>query len=55
MWEEIDAFQYVVEINRLMRKDGILLVAEDKDKNPNSMTIGWGFLGARDADNKLME
>ncbi|TRO51287.1 flavin reductase family protein [Candidatus Bathyarchaeota archaeon] len=28
-----------------MRNDGILLVAEGKDKKPNTMTIGWGFLG----------
>jgi flavin reductase (DIM6/NTAB) family NADH-FMN oxidoreductase RutF len=45
MRKEVDTFQYVVETNKLMRKDGILLVAEGKDKKPNTMTIGWGFLG----------
>lgn len=45
MRKEVDTFQYVVETNKLMRKEGILLVAEGKDKKPNTMTIGWGFLG----------
>jgi flavin reductase (DIM6/NTAB) family NADH-FMN oxidoreductase RutF len=45
MRKEVDTFQYVEAVNRLMRKDGILLVAEGKNKKPNTMTIGWGFLG----------
>ena len=45
MRKEIDTFQYVIETNKLMRKEGILLVAEGKNKKPNTMTIGWGFLG----------
>jgi flavin reductase (DIM6/NTAB) family NADH-FMN oxidoreductase RutF len=45
MRKEVDTFQYVEATNKLMRKDGILLVAEGKDKKPNTMTIGWGFLG----------
>ena len=45
MRKEVDTFQYVVETNKLMRKEGILLVAEGKDQKPNTMTIGWGFLG----------
>ena len=45
MQKEVDTFQYVEAVNRLMRKDGILLVAEGKEKKPNTMTIGWGFLG----------
>ena len=45
MRKEVDTFQYVEAVNKLMRKDGILLVAEGKDKKPNTMTIGWGFLG----------
>lgn len=44
MRKEVDTFRYVVEANKLMRKDGIFLVAGGKDK-PNTMTIGWGFLG----------
>jgi flavin reductase (DIM6/NTAB) family NADH-FMN oxidoreductase RutF len=45
MRKEVDTFQYVVETNKLMRKEGILLVAEGKNNKPNTMTIGWGFLG----------
>ena len=45
MHNEVDTFKYVVETNNLMRNDGLLLVAEGKDKKPNAMTIGWGFLG----------
>jgi flavin reductase (DIM6/NTAB) family NADH-FMN oxidoreductase RutF len=44
MRKNVEIFQYVAETNKLMRKDGILLVAKGKDK-PNTMTIGWGFLG----------
>lgn len=43
MRKSVDPFQYVAEANKLMRKDGIFLVA--KGKKPNTMTIGWGFLG----------
>ena len=45
MRKEVDTFKYVVETNNLMRKGGLFLVAEGKDKKPNTMTIGWGFLG----------
>ena len=45
MRKEVDTFKYVTETNKLMRKEGILLVAEGKEKKPNTMTIGWGFLG----------
>jgi flavin reductase (DIM6/NTAB) family NADH-FMN oxidoreductase RutF len=45
MRKEVDTFQYVVEANRLMRNEGIFLVAEGKDRKPNTMTIGWGLLG----------
>ena len=45
MRKRVDTFQYVAETNKLMRKDGIFLVADGKDKKPNTMTIGWGFLG----------
>jgi len=45
MRKEVDTFKYVVETNKLMRKEGLLLVAEGKEKKPNTMTIGWGFLG----------
>ena len=45
MRKEVDTFKYVAETNKLMRKDGLFLVAEGKDGKPNTMTIGWGFLG----------
>ncbi len=28
-----------------MREGGLFLVTQGKDKKPNAMTIGWGFLG----------
>ena len=43
MRKSVDPFQYVAEANKLMRKDGIFLVS--KGSKPNTMTIGWGFLG----------
>ena len=45
MRTKVDNFKYVVETNKLMRKDGLFLVAEGKEGKPNTMTIGWGFLG----------
>jgi flavin reductase (DIM6/NTAB) family NADH-FMN oxidoreductase RutF len=45
MMKKVDTFKYIVETNKLMKNEGILLVAEGKDKKPNTMTIGWGFLG----------
>ena len=45
MRNEVDAFQYVAETNKLLNDGGLLLVAEGDDKKPNAMTIGWGFLG----------
>ena len=45
MRKQVDNFKYVAETNKLMRKDGLFLVAEGKDGKPNTMTIGWGFLG----------
>jgi len=38
-------FEFVNETHRLMRDEGILLVAADKDGKPNAMTIGWGLVG----------
>jgi len=38
-------FEFVNETHRLMRDDGILLVAADMDGKPNAMTIGWGLVG----------
>ena len=45
MRKEVDVFKHVVKTNELMRSNGILLVSEGKNKKPNAMTIGWGFLG----------
>jgi flavin reductase (DIM6/NTAB) family NADH-FMN oxidoreductase RutF len=45
MRKQVNNFLYIVETNKLLRKNGILLVAEGLDKKPNAMTIGWGFLG----------
>ena len=42
---KVETFKYVREMNELLTKNGIFLVAEGKDNNPNTMTIGWGFLG----------
>ena len=38
-------FDFVNETHRLMREEGILLVAIGKDSKPNAMTIGWGLVG----------
>jgi flavin reductase (DIM6/NTAB) family NADH-FMN oxidoreductase RutF len=38
-------FEFVDDTNRLMRDEGILLVAAGKDGKPNAMTIGWGLVG----------
>jgi len=38
-------YEFVNETHRLMRDDGILLVAAGKDGRPNAMTIGWGLVG----------
>ena len=38
-------FEFVNETHRLMRDEGILLVAADKDGKPNAMAIGWGLVG----------
>ncbi len=38
-------FEFVDDTNRLMRDEGILLVAADMDGKPNAMTIGWGLVG----------
>ncbi len=38
-------FEFVNETHRLMRDEGILLVAADMDGKPNAMTIGWGLVG----------
>jgi flavin reductase (DIM6/NTAB) family NADH-FMN oxidoreductase RutF len=45
MRKQVNPLQYIVETNKLLRKNGILLVSKGKDKKPNAMTIGWGFLG----------
>jgi flavin reductase (DIM6/NTAB) family NADH-FMN oxidoreductase RutF len=41
----VNEFRSIEEANQLMRRDGILLVTESKDRKPNAMTIGWGMLG----------
>jgi len=41
---EVDIFEHVEEVNKLMRNGGLLLVSGD-EKKPNAMTIGWGILG----------
>lgn len=43
--EKVEDFKYVGETHRLMRGDGLFLVAADKDGKPNTMTIGWGLVG----------
>jgi flavin reductase (DIM6/NTAB) family NADH-FMN oxidoreductase RutF len=43
--EKVDTFMYVKEMNELLKGNGLFLVTEGKDKKPNAMTIGWGFLG----------
>ena len=43
--DKVDTFKYVREMNELIKDGGLFLVAEGKDKKPNTMTIGWGFLG----------
>ena len=43
--DKVETFKYVREMNELLTKNGIFLVAEGMDKKPNTMTIGWGFLG----------
>lgn len=42
---KIDVFDYVEDVNRLMRDGGLLLVTKKNESDPNAMTIGWGFLG----------
>ena len=42
---KIDVFDYVEDVNRLMRDGGLLLVTKTDESEPNAMTIGWGFLG----------
>ncbi len=43
--DKIETFKYVRELNMLLKDGGLLLCAEGKDGKPNTMTIGWGFLG----------
>ena len=43
--EKVDTFKYVREMNELLKDGGLFLVTEGRDKKPNAMTIGWGFLG----------
>ena len=45
MMEKVDPFRFVGATNRLMRGNGLLLVAQGGDEKPNAMTIGWGLLG----------
>lgn len=42
---KIGTFDFIEETNRLMRRDGLLLVSAGKDGKPNAMTIGWGLVG----------
>jgi flavin reductase (DIM6/NTAB) family NADH-FMN oxidoreductase RutF len=41
---ETNAFKYIKETNQLMTNTGLFLVSKGK-KEPNVMTIGWGFIG----------
>ena len=43
--EEVAVFEYVEEVNKLMRDGGLFLVSKGKEGPANAMTIGWGFLG----------
>jgi hypothetical protein len=36
--DKVETFKYVSEMNELLTKNGIFLVAEGKDKKPNTMT-----------------
>ena len=45
MRNEVDAFQYVAETNKLLKGGGLLLVSEGDEGKPNAMTIGWGTIG----------
>ncbi|MGD2201251.1 MAG: flavin reductase family protein [Candidatus Bathyarchaeota archaeon] len=45
MRKKIEDFQFVEETHRLMRGNGLLLVAESEGEKPNAMTIGWGLVG----------
>ena len=42
---KIDPFEYVDDVNHLMRNGGLLLVANGKEAKPNAMVIGWGLMG----------
>jgi flavin reductase (DIM6/NTAB) family NADH-FMN oxidoreductase RutF len=42
---KIDTFKYAREMNELMRRGGLLLVAQAEGIKTNAMTIGWGLLG----------
>ena len=43
--KEVDFFEYVEDVNHLMRDGGLFLVTKGKGAPANDMTIGWGFLG----------
>ncbi|MFQ6053206.1 MAG: flavin reductase family protein [Candidatus Bathyarchaeia archaeon] len=43
--DKVGPFDFVDETNRLMRGDGLFLVAAGEDGKPNAMTIGWGLVG----------
>ena len=41
----VDPFEYVDDVNHLLRHGGLLLVTQGAEGPPNAMTIGWGLLG----------
>lgn len=41
----VDPFEYVDDVNHLLRHGGLLLVTQGAEGNPNAMTIGWGLVG----------
>jgi len=42
---KVDAFEYLIETERLLRGDGLFLVSAGGDGKANTMTIGWGLIG----------
>jgi flavin reductase (DIM6/NTAB) family NADH-FMN oxidoreductase RutF len=41
----VDPFEYLDDVNHLLRHGGLLLVTQGAEGPPNAMTIGWGLLG----------
>ena len=38
-------FLHIEQMNRMLKKPGLLLVSRGKDGKPNVMTIGWALIG----------